>query len=92
MFCSLIKLLLFVQPHCIVVIDQFYGSCSYDVAPMIVQDVVQEYPSPEQFFIEEGTGDENDDNWDGYFSYAGETDSGNGGGFDEDFYRDYYSL
>lgn len=56
---------------------------------MIVQDVVQEYPSPEQFFIEEGNGDANDDNWDGYFSYSG---SGNEGGFDEDFYRDYYTL
>lgn len=56
------------------------------------QDVVYKYPSPEQLFSEEGNADGNDDNWDDYNNYGGLTDSGDEGGFNEDFFRDYYSL
>ncbi|XP_020883107.1 uncharacterized protein LOC110228960 isoform X2 [Arabidopsis lyrata subsp. lyrata] len=67
------------------------GKIFYD-APMDDQDVVYKYPSPEQLFSEEGNADGNDDNWDDYNNYGGLTDSGDEGGFNEDFFRDYYSL
>ena len=66
-----------------------YGSCSYD-APRDDQDVVYKYPSPEQFFSEERNADGDDYIWDDYNNYGGLT--GDKGGFDEGFFRDYYSL
>ncbi|XP_020883106.1 probable E3 ubiquitin-protein ligase rbrA isoform X1 [Arabidopsis lyrata subsp. lyrata] len=68
-----------------------HQTAHYD-APMDDQDVVYKYPSPEQLFSEEGNADGNDDNWDDYNNYGGLTDSGDEGGFNEDFFRDYYSL
>ncbi|XP_019082714.1 PREDICTED: uncharacterized protein LOC104703067 [Camelina sativa] len=69
------------------------GKIFYDAPQLMIDvDVVCGYPSPEEISIEEGNGDGNDDNWDDYNNYGGLTDFGDEGGFDEDFYRDYYTL
>nr|VDD58209.1 unnamed protein product [Brassica oleracea] len=56
----------------------------YDMSPL-PPGAVHEY---EAFNIEEG----NDDEYDDYDNYGGLTESDHDGGFNEDVYREYYSL
>ncbi|OAP07782.1 hypothetical protein AXX17_AT2G21160 [Arabidopsis thaliana] len=77
----ILKILWITKPHS--------DALPYD-APRDDQDVVYKYPSPEQFFSEERNADGDDYIWDDYNNYGGLT--GDKGGFDEGFFRDYYSL